>query len=81
MPLDDLDRKHEWMDAEPADQRCPKCGVAMEPIEASEAAPRLEHLQLCPSCYLVMWRDEDGLHVGQGMPVTKRPNPAEPEQC
>src|SRR5580704_18907538 len=33
-------------DAALEDQRCPKCGAAMEPIENGETGPPLEHLQL-----------------------------------
>lgn len=51
------------------DQRCPKCGGPMEPIESGEAGPGVEHLQLCPKCYLVLWRDQDGFQIRQGVPV------------
>jgi uncharacterized protein with PIN domain len=56
-------------DTAPEDQRCPKCGGAMEPIESGEAGPGVEHLQLCPNCYLVLWRDQDGYQIRQGVPV------------
>jgi len=51
------------------DRWCPKCGVEMEPIEAGADAPPFHHLQLCPACYLVMWTDQDGIHLRQGVPV------------
>jgi uncharacterized protein with PIN domain len=51
------------------DQRCPKCGAAMESIESSVEELPLEHLQLCPGCYLVMWRDPDGFQIRQGVPM------------
>jgi uncharacterized protein with PIN domain len=51
------------------DQRCPKCGAVMEPIESGMDGLSLEHLQLCPGCYLVMWRDQNGFQIRQGVPV------------
>ena len=47
---------------------CPNCGVLMEPIECAEDVP-LRELELCPGCYMVRWRDQDGLHTGQGVPM------------
>jgi hypothetical protein len=43
----------------------------MEPIESGAEGPPLKELQLCPGCYLVMWRDEDGFQVRQGVPMKK----------
>lgn len=51
------------------DQRCPKCGAEMESIESEVEGLPLEHLQLCPRCYLVVWRDRDGFQVRQGVPM------------
>jgi hypothetical protein len=61
----------------------------MESIETGEDGPPLQELQLCPGCYLVTWRDQDGPHVRQGIPVKPGVNPVaesgwitgEPEQC
>jgi hypothetical protein len=50
---------------------CPKCGAEMEPIDPAAEGPPLDHLQLCPDCYLVMWDDEDGIQVRQGVPMNK----------
>jgi len=73
--------------------RCPKCAVEMEPIEMGVDGPRLERLQLCPKCYLVIWSDPDGLHVRQGVPMGRQaaeganpyPGPGrlagDPEEC
>lgn len=70
------------------DSSCPRCAAEMEPI-ASGAAELLREVRLCPSCYLVTWRDADGLHVRQGVPTKKgadtRSDPAwcalEPKKC
>src|SRR5580698_10613170 len=51
------------------DHRCPKCDVEMEPTETAADGPPLQQLELCPSCYLVMWSDQAGLHVRQGVPM------------
>jgi len=48
---------------------CPKCGAEMEPIEADVPGLNVEHLRLCPSCYLVTWSDAEGIHMRQGVPV------------
>ena len=58
------------------DRLCPKCGAVMEPIERQVEGLPLEHLQLCPGCYLVMWRGPDGFQVRQGVPM-KQGVPAE----
>jgi hypothetical protein len=71
------------------DHACPKCGLEMEPIETNEEVLPLQQLQLYPGCYLVMWKDQDGLHVRQGVPVKKGVDPArekdwlagEPKKC
>ena len=57
------------LDPAPEDRRCPKCGAAMEAIESRVEGLPLEHLQLCPECYLVIWRDQDGFQIRQGVPV------------
>lgn len=53
------------------DSLCPKCGAEMEPIDTEPGGPSLDHLQLCPDCYLVLWIDEAGLQVRQGVPMKK----------
>lgn len=55
----------------------------MEPIESSVEGLPLEHLQLCPGCYLVVWRDQDGFQIRQGVPVKSAPekDPTDPEAC
>ncbi len=71
------------------DGRCPKCGVEMEPIESDVEGLTVEHLRLCPACYLVTWSDADGIHMRQGVPVKKDGQPpgdsnwsaGEPEKC
>jgi hypothetical protein len=34
----------------------------------------LQQLQLWPACYLVIWSDQDGLHVRQGVPMINGTN-------
>ena len=34
----------------------------------------MQELQLCPGCYLVIWTDQDGMHVRQGVPMKKVPD-------
>jgi hypothetical protein len=73
------------------DSGCPKCKVPMEPIEIGVEGLPLQHLQLCPRCYLVTWSDQDGLHARQGVPMKKgfhpesdserRPPVGKPEEC
>ena len=62
-----------------SERTCPKCGAEMEAIDTVPEGPALENLQLCPDCYLVMWMDDAGLQMRQGVPMKKdtRP-PAEP---
>jgi hypothetical protein len=48
----------------------------MEAIESEVDGLPLEHLQLCPGCYLVMWRDQDGFQIRQGVPVKGGPSSA-----
>ena len=57
-----------------SDDGCPKCGTEMEPIEIGEVGPPVQQLQLCPGCFLVTWRDQNGLHVQQGVPLKKSAN-------
>jgi hypothetical protein len=71
------------------EHRCPKCDVEMEPIETAADGPALQQLELCPSCYLVTWSDQAGLHVRQGVPMNNSSDPhsappwqaGEPEKC
>jgi hypothetical protein len=65
------------------DRQCPKCGTAMEPIESEVEGLPLERLQLCPACYLVIWRDQDGFQVRQGVPMKSVPvkDAPDPEAC
>jgi hypothetical protein len=88
MPLNNCDPAP--IPVNPADQRCPKCGAEMEPIERGAAGEEVQHLQLCPDCYLVLWSDPDGqLHFRQGVPMKPGVDPSreptltggEPETC
>jgi hypothetical protein len=69
MPQNNCDPTRTPGNPELGDHGCPKCGVEMEPIEIGVEGPPLEHLQLCPGCYLVTWSDEAGLHLRQGVPM------------
>jgi hypothetical protein len=69
MPRNNCDPAVTPLDPALEDEKCPKCGVTMEPIEAGVEGPPLQQLQLCPGCYLVTWSDQDGLHFRQGVPV------------
>jgi hypothetical protein len=60
------------------DRKCPKCGAETEPIDVEVEGLPVDDLQLCPGCYLVIWRDRDGLHVRQGVPMKKGALRAEP---
>jgi len=53
------------------DPACPKCGAVMESIESAVEGLPLEHLQLCPGCFLVVWRNPDGFQIRQGVPMNK----------
>jgi len=89
MPQKNYDPTSAPGDPAVGDQVCPKCGAEMEPIEMGAEGLAVQHLQLCPSCYLVTWSDQDGLHVRQGVPMGKGINPSgepgwlagEPEEC
>ena len=89
MPPNNCDPELAPADLTPGDQKCPKCGVEMEPIDAGAEGPPFQQLQLCPGCYLVMWSDADGLHVRQGVPVKPGEDPRgdsgwvapEPKKC
>jgi len=71
------------------DRKCPKCGAETEPIDVEVEELRVQDLQLCPGCYLVIWRDRDGLHVRQGVPMKEGRDPlaeppwfdGEPKKC
>ena len=62
------------------DHQCPNCGAATESIEAGEEELHFQQLQLCPVCYIVTWRDEDGVHIRQGLPLKERAPAGGPEQ-
>jgi hypothetical protein len=89
MPPNNCDPTLTPLDPAFQDGRCPKCGVEMEPIEIGVEGLPLQQLQLCPGCYLVMWSDQAGLHVRQGVPMHEGANPAgesgplvgEPKAC
>ena len=51
--------------------RCPRCDADMEQIEEDAENQLFDDLQLCPSCYLVTWSDQNGFHSQQGIPVPK----------
>lgn len=51
------------------DHKCPKCATDMEAIHSDVEGLNVQHLQLCPDCYTVIWSDQEGLHVRQGVPV------------
>lgn len=53
------------------DDHCPKCGTETEEIAVGTGGPPIEHVQLCPNCYLVTWSDNNGLHFQQGVPIKK----------
>jgi hypothetical protein len=69
MPPNNCDLAVTPLDPALGERACPKCGVAMEPIESGVEGPPLQELQLCPGCYLVMWRGEDGFQIRQGVPM------------
>ncbi len=89
MPPNNYDPAVTPLDPAAGERECPKCGVAMEPIEIAVEGLPLQGLQLCPGCYLVMWSDQDGLHARQGVPMQRdvrpRSEPAllvgEPKKC
>ena len=90
MPQNNYDPAPHPADAAPEEaQRCPKCRAEMEPIESGVDGPPFQELQLCPGCYVVTWRDQDGPHIRQGVPVKPGVNPmaggawaaGEPEEC
>ena len=74
---------------QPDDRLCPRCGIEMEPIETSDSMAACTGMDLCPGCYLVMWKDDAGIHVRQGVPMNAddaaRVQPpllsGEPEEC
>lgn len=53
------------------DMLCPRCSSDMEQIETSIGTQNIGELRLCPSCYLVTWKDQNGSHSQQGIPVPK----------
>jgi hypothetical protein len=69
MPLKNGDTAPKAVDPRSADSACPKCGAETEPIEIAVEGLPLDQLQLCPTCYLVTWRDQEGFHVRQGFPA------------
>jgi len=50
---------------------CPKYGAETEPIETGAERSQMREMYLCPSCYLLMWSDNQGLHIRQGIPMNK----------
>jgi hypothetical protein len=48
----------------------------MEPIEIAVEGLPIEHLRLCPDCYVVEWSDAGGGHIDQGIPVPRDYFPA-----
>jgi hypothetical protein len=46
----------------------------MEQIETDAEEQPFEDLQLCPSCYLVTWNDQQGPRSQQGIPMPKNPH-------
>ena len=61
------------------DLRCPRCAAEMEQIETDAENQPFEDLQLCPSCYLVTWNDQQGPHSQQGIPMPKNPDSSPPK--
>jgi hypothetical protein len=53
------------------DLRCPRCATEMEQIETDVENLPFDDLQLCPTCFLVTWTDQDGSHSQQGIPLPK----------
>lgn len=48
----------------------------MELIETDAEILPFGQLRLCPVCYLVSFRDEDGVHLRQGIPVRNVTHPS-----
>lgn len=71
MPRNNYEPVATAADPAAAGQACPKCGCAMESIENGAAGLHLANLELCPGCYLVMWRDRAGFQVRQGVPMAR----------
>jgi hypothetical protein len=69
MPRNNCDPEPTPGEPVPMESGCPKCGAVMEPIEAAVEGLQLEDLQLCPHCYLVIWRDQGGFQTRQGVPM------------
>jgi len=78
MPQNNCDPALTPVDSALCDDRCPKCGVEMEPIGIAVERLPLEQLRLCPGCYLVTWIEPDGHHVRQGVPMKRGFDPGEP---
>ena len=77
MPPNNYDPAPTPADLGLGDQRCPKCGIEMEPIDVEVEGLPIQGLQLCPGCYLVTWSDQDGPHIRQGVPMKAGVNPSE----
>jgi hypothetical protein len=71
MPPNNYDPALTPLDTAIEEEHCPKCGAQMESIDSHVEGLPLQHLQLCPVCYLVMWSDQDGMHLRQGVPMTE----------
>jgi len=89
MPQKSYDPELTLIDSGLGDRECPKCGIETEPIDVEVEGLSVQDLQLCPGCYLVIWRDRDGLHVRQGVPMNSSIDPrrepawmdGEPKKC
>ena len=95
MPRNNCDLALTPVDGALEDYNCPKCGAEMDPIESGGVGLPVQRLELCPSCYLVVWTDQDGFHTRQGVPMKKGDHPSsgseprseppwlvgEPEEC
>jgi hypothetical protein len=69
MPQSNYDHASSFTSSALDDESCPKCGTEMEPIENVVEGLPVQQLRLCPSCYLVTWRDENGFQSRQGVPM------------
>jgi hypothetical protein len=75
MPLNNCDPVDKSIAGSVGEEDCPKCGTATEPVDVEVEGLPIEHLRLCPQCYLVTWNDETGFHSRQGVPMKEGFNP------
>ena len=62
--------------------------IVVDGLKGADGLP-LQHLQLCPGCYLVTWSDREGPHFRQGVPMSETVSlrekgdlsVGEPEKC